>query len=79
MKESSYEFGKFCASFDPHILQDYTKKWYGIVEVGYHRYETNHYKEKDYAMSEVKGYLEGLMIQMKEFMEYIDNELKKGE
>lgn len=79
MKEKPYEFGKEFAHFDGEVSQIKGGAWHGVVTIGATVYGTELYEEKDYAMSELKGYLEGLMVQMKKYVEYIDNELKKGE
>ena len=79
MKKCAYIKGKDFGTFDAHLVQE-RGKWFAYVDVGEGGYyETDRYKEKTNAMSELKGYLEGLMVQMKKYVEYIDNELKKGE
>ena len=73
------EIGGLCIYFDAHIKQNEKNEWFGTATIGNTTYFTENYNDRDCALSELKGYLEGLMIQMKEFMEYIDRELKKGE
>ena len=74
MKEGEQTY--FCLSFDAYVRQNNNKQWVGFAEIGNIGYETSPYLTKAGAMSELKGYLEGLMVQMQAFMEYLDGEFK---
>ena len=65
----------FCLSFDAHVRQNNNKQWVGFAQIGDIGYETSPYLTKAGAMSELKGYLEGLMVQMQAFMEHLNVEL----
>ena len=73
------ELGKLCAFFEAYIKKDEKNKWFGMAMIGNTTYFTEHYKGRDYAISELKGYLEGMQVKIQAFAEYLDNELKKGE
>lgn len=73
------ELGKLCAFFEAFIKKDEKNEWFGMAMIGNTTYFTKHYKERDYAISELKGYLEGTQVKIQAFAEYLDNELKKGE
>ena len=46
------------------------------VSVGEQYYETDPYSRKDYALSEAKGYLEGVRTQIDGILNYINKELE---
>ena len=77
MIEGAYKIGKnFTSKFDAQVRNDRRGRWYGLVHIGENYYETDPYLTREGAMSELKGYLEGLTVQMQAFMEYLDGELK---
>lgn len=45
------------------------KWWYGCVCIGEEYYETDRYLSKDYAISEMIGYLEGMEVLIKKEIE----------
>ena len=78
MKNKAYKTGKsFSAPFEVQIEQNKQGMWYGCVDIGMQYYQTGPYKDKTCVMSELKGYLEGLMVQMQASLKHFDEELKK--
>ena len=85
MKEKTLDSAlyKTGASFSPEVDTEVFKKregrlkyWYGSVCVGEWYYETDLYRSKDYAISEMIGYLEGLEVLIKAEINNLKQELK---
>lgn len=48
------------------------------ISWGENYYETDPYNNKEYALSEAKGFLEGLELKLKAALENINQQLEKG-
>lgn len=82
-QDSSYKTGIcFTSKVDCEVSavndeEDGRRKWWvGTVCVGEEYYETDWYKSKDYAVSEMIGYLEGLEVLIKKEIENLEGMLK---
>lgn len=58
-------------------LEDGRRKWWvGTACIGEEYYETDMYKSKEYAVSELIGYLEGLSVLIKKEIENLKGMIK---
>lgn len=75
MRKDAYQTGKdFSSVVELDVYQ--TKEGHkATVSIGEEFYETDPYKSKDLALSEVKGFLEGVQVQIESTIKAI-NELK---
>ena len=77
--QEHYNVGKmFAESIDVEVHRK-GELYYACVTWGENYYETDPYKNRDYALSEAKGYLEGLAIKLEAELNNIDMQLTKEE
>lgn len=50
--------------------------WSIGLSIGDEYYETDPYTRKEYALSEAKGYLEGVKAQLEDALKFIENEME---
>ena len=78
MKERE-EYGKKFAKkniIDLEGLVSNKGRWYVGLYVGNEYYETDPYARKEYALSEAKGYLEGVKAHIENALKFIENEIE---
>lgn len=52
-------------------------KWRGSVVIGNNTFWSEYYDKKEYALSELLGYLEGIDVQVQAHIEYLKKEINK--
>ena len=76
--QQHYNTGKmFAESIDVEIHRK-GENYYVSISFGENYYETDPYSNRDYALSEAKGYLEGLDFQLESVLNDINRQLKEG-
>ena len=76
--KSHYNTGRmFAESIDVEMHRK-GEKYFVCISFGETYYETDPYSNKDYALSEAKGYLEGLDFQLEGALDYINTLLEEG-
>ena len=58
------------------VMEGKRKWWYGCVCIGEEYYEADRYRDKDYALAEMIGYLEGLDVLIKKEIENLKGMMK---
>ena len=76
--KSHYNAGRmFAESIDVEVHGE-GGKYYICISFGETYYETDTYSKRDYALSEAKGYLEGLDLQLENALNDINKQLEEG-
>ena len=76
--KSHYNTGKmFAESIDVEVHRK-GEIYYVCISFGETYYETDPYSKRDYALSEAKGYLEGLDLQLENALNDINKQLEEG-
>ena len=79
-QESAHNLGKgFSADCDLDYWQDEDGRYKASVHVGEDYYESDPYKAQDFALCEVKGWLEGTKVKIESTLKAIDKKLKDYE
>lgn len=67
----------FAESIDVEVYRK-GENYHVSISWGENYYETDPYSRKDYALSEAKGYLEGLDLQLESALNDINRQLEEG-
>lgn len=70
------EYVEYGNIIDIEVFSSDKGKWSLGLYVGDNYYETDPYTRKEYALSEAKGYLEGVKAQLEDALKFIENEME---